>query len=672
MSAPHPADYVSCHRCGKIVHKDDDPPEPHKMQLPTGGIADCCEYSPAGDTVSYTYVWREINPNDYLWKRFVKDATSKHAICPSCGGLATVVNGVIVGHNRDRRPGDGRGKKPVPCEGTGQPATAPTALPVALPPAPKVVEPEPGPPILALLSTEQIRTDGGTQQRVALDLGVVADYADKIRDGATFPPLVVFEELAADGDTYWLADGFHRLAAAREAGKEKVQVEIRTGTRRDALLYSVGANASHGLRRSNADKRRAVETLLADPEWATWSDRRIAEATGTTHPFVGKVRRELAGEEPPEPVESVTTPTVSAAPAPRAPWAPLDWPTDAKGRLEWITGCADLGLINQALRLPGVQGQVVSALEAARRELEKIERSTLAALVGDLRFLLGWSWPKEPAPAGKLTALLRRVEVAADQDGPVVDVETIRATVASKVEALDILRRRGLSDAARVELLGIARVAHDHLAPDGYPHRYEEGIKMDPPPALRAALEAALAEAKERQRAAATAGVTPSVWQLAARLAEHPERIAEATNTEVLQRVWVGHDDLREQVAARLAELGVMAQRCPDLSCVQGHPGLEQCPRCHRSPGEAAKHWTSVLAAARETLRLAGESDLKTSVLDIVDRIRGGFLVDLEEVAMELQVAAGVEGLTDDGDEGDLDDEGGDEGDDLTDDGDDA
>ncbi len=55
----------------------------------------------------------------------------------------------------------------------------------------------------------------------------------------------------------------------------------------------MGANADHGLRRTYADKRRAVEMLLQDEEWRTWSDRAIADQTKTTHPFVGKIRAEL-------------------------------------------------------------------------------------------------------------------------------------------------------------------------------------------------------------------------------------------------------------------------------------------------------------------------------------------------------------------------------------------
>jgi hypothetical protein len=51
-----------------------------------------------------------------------------------------------------------------------------------------------------------------------------------------------------------------------------------------------GGNAIHGLRRTIDDKRREVGILLADAEWSKWSDRKIAEACGVTHPFVAAVR----------------------------------------------------------------------------------------------------------------------------------------------------------------------------------------------------------------------------------------------------------------------------------------------------------------------------------------------------------------------------------------------
>ena len=137
-----------------------------------------------------------------------------------------------------------------------------------------------------MLELDQIRTNGGTQSRVELNQETVAEYAQAFTAGASFPPVVVF----FDGANYWLADGFHRYFGARDAGESAIDAEIITGTKRDAVLYSLKANATHGLRRTNADKRKAVETLLKDAEWATWSDRKIAEVCGVSHELARQVR----------------------------------------------------------------------------------------------------------------------------------------------------------------------------------------------------------------------------------------------------------------------------------------------------------------------------------------------------------------------------------------------
>ena len=97
-----------------------------------------------------------------------------------------------------------------------------------------------------------------------------------------------------DGSDYWLADGFHRLLAAVQAGLKSIPSELRSGTRRDAVLHAAGAHADHGLRRSCQDKRRAVRLLLEDAEWGRWSDREIARKCGVHHELVGTVRREVA------------------------------------------------------------------------------------------------------------------------------------------------------------------------------------------------------------------------------------------------------------------------------------------------------------------------------------------------------------------------------------------
>jgi hypothetical protein len=144
------------------------------------------------------------------------------------------------------------------------------------------------------LPLDSIRIDGGTQPRAALDQNVIHEYAQDILLGATFPPVTVFY----DGSDYWLADGFHRYHGAKQICRETIDAEIRQGTRRDAVLYSVGTNATHGLRRTNADKRRAVETLLRDEEWSKWSNREIARQSGVDEGTVRNIRSTFTAEIP--------------------------------------------------------------------------------------------------------------------------------------------------------------------------------------------------------------------------------------------------------------------------------------------------------------------------------------------------------------------------------------
>lgn len=139
------------------------------------------------------------------------------------------------------------------------------------------------------IAIDKIRRDGGTQIRVALDENTLKDYGDSMLDGANFPPVEIFY----DGADYWLGDGFHRVVASEMAGFKDIFANVRPGTRRDAILHGVGANSQHGLRRTNADKRRAVRVLLADPEWARWSDREIARRAAVSTPTVSVLRENL-------------------------------------------------------------------------------------------------------------------------------------------------------------------------------------------------------------------------------------------------------------------------------------------------------------------------------------------------------------------------------------------
>lgn len=139
------------------------------------------------------------------------------------------------------------------------------------------------------IKLSEIAIDGGTQQRESINDAEVEIYAEAMRCGAQFPPVVLF----FDGAQYWLADGFHRYHAYRIAPITEILADVRNGTCREARLFSAGANGAHGMRLTNADKRKAVMVLLDDKEWSEWSNRDIAKHCHVTHTFVNNIRAEL-------------------------------------------------------------------------------------------------------------------------------------------------------------------------------------------------------------------------------------------------------------------------------------------------------------------------------------------------------------------------------------------
>ena len=144
------------------------------------------------------------------------------------------------------------------------------------------------------ISIDAIVIDAGTQLRANTIDSVVAEYQSMCESNkSTWPfdsPLVVF---SIGDNQFILADGFHRYMGACAAGRASVKCEVHKGSTRDAIQYALSANARHGLRRSNEDKRKAVETALADTEWSKLSSRAVADLCGVSNDFVSKIRKEL-------------------------------------------------------------------------------------------------------------------------------------------------------------------------------------------------------------------------------------------------------------------------------------------------------------------------------------------------------------------------------------------
>lgn len=106
---------------------------------------------------------------------------------------------------------------------------------------------------------DKIRIDGETQSRAYINQGVAALYAE---EPEKLPPGKAVKD---KGGNIWLWEGHHRYHALKQAEVKTMALEITEGTVEDARWLAAGSNKEHaisGLRRSNADKRKAVEMAL--------------------------------------------------------------------------------------------------------------------------------------------------------------------------------------------------------------------------------------------------------------------------------------------------------------------------------------------------------------------------------------------------------------------------
>ncbi len=142
------------------------------------------------------------------------------------------------------------------------------------------------------LSLDDIDIYSGTQTRVSTNDEAVEGYAEAMKQGAVFPPVVVF----FDGAKYYLADGFHRYLAAKKIEERDLPADVREGTRGDALIHALGANATNGVYRTNVDKRNAVEIALE--EWTDRSNAYLADICKVSIELVRRTRKTLGLESP--------------------------------------------------------------------------------------------------------------------------------------------------------------------------------------------------------------------------------------------------------------------------------------------------------------------------------------------------------------------------------------
>ena len=137
---------------------------------------------------------------------------------------------------------------------------------------------------------EDIVRDPSCQSRAIGNAEATDDYAAHLRAGGTLPDIEVF---LVKGVPH-VVDGFHRLDAHLAAGVTFVRaVIVGKGTLDEAAWYATSANKSNGLRRTNADKRKAVRNALTNPIGSDQPSRIVADHVGVSHELVASIRREV-------------------------------------------------------------------------------------------------------------------------------------------------------------------------------------------------------------------------------------------------------------------------------------------------------------------------------------------------------------------------------------------
>lgn len=140
------------------------------------------------------------------------------------------------------------------------------------------------------LQIDRIRRDGRTQSRLKLDQNIIRDYAELMRIGARFPPINVW----FDGASYWVSDGFHRIAAAEECRRRTISAKVFRGDLSDAQWSSYASNAAHGLRRTKADIEAIIANALDHPSARRLSTNQIAKHIGVPEATLRRWRKRLS------------------------------------------------------------------------------------------------------------------------------------------------------------------------------------------------------------------------------------------------------------------------------------------------------------------------------------------------------------------------------------------
>ena len=148
---------------------------------------------------------------------------------------------------------------------------------------------------------EDVDLDHSPMVRADLRPEVIEEYAAIYKkDKKKLPLIDVFYE--SGNKRLLIGDGMHRYQAMRSLSFKACQANVHAGMYEDALKFALMANERHGIRRSQADKRRSVEEAIK--QWPKVSNVQIANLASVDDHTVKAVRDwlEQQGKVAPEPI----------------------------------------------------------------------------------------------------------------------------------------------------------------------------------------------------------------------------------------------------------------------------------------------------------------------------------------------------------------------------------
>ena len=155
--------------------------------------------------------------------------------------------------------------------------------------------------------------DLSLQTRAGTDAETINNYAEAMAGGARFPEVTVF----TDGKTRWLADGFHRVMAAKQNGAATVEADVRKGTEDDAVVFGGTANNRQGKRPTRADLQHFLSMVWERREaifGGTPTGGNLADRCGVSRATGDRFVQERLAEMPKPPPRPTASKTQSRMP----------------------------------------------------------------------------------------------------------------------------------------------------------------------------------------------------------------------------------------------------------------------------------------------------------------------------------------------------------------------